>query len=190
MKDKIKSLLRENIRVAEAVLDTQTEVIEQMALTLIECLKSGGKILLCGNGGSAADAQHIAAELVGRFQRDRRALPAVALTTDTSIMTSVANDYGFDAVYVRQVEALAKPGDVLIALSTSGNSANVVEAMKKAREMNVRTIGFTGRGGGSMTELSDVCFVVPAGVTCNIQEAHITVGHILCNLVEEAVCGG
>lgn len=143
------------------------------------------KIYLFGNGGSAADAQHIAAELVGRFQKERKGLPAIALTTDTSILTAVGNDYGYEHIFSRQVEALALPGDIVIGISTSGNSASVVEAIKKAKEIGAYTVGLTGGSGGWLKELCDMSIVVPSSNTARIQEAHILIGHILCELIEQ-----
>lgn len=147
-------------------------------------LVSGSKILLCGNGGSAADAQHWAAEFVGRFQKERNAMPAIALTTDTSILTAIANDYGYDKIFSRQVQALGRKGDLLIALSTSGNSANVVNAVEEAQKMGIRTIGMTAEGGGKLKELCDVCIVIPSKVTARAQEVHELIGHILCEIAE------
>jgi len=166
------------------------EIILEVAQTLLDCFQNGGKVLLFGNGGSAADAQHVAAEFVGRFARERRALPAIALTTDTSILTAVGNDYGFDCVFERQVEALARPGDVVVGISTSGNSPNVLRALEWARKAGVTTIGFTGKDGGNMTSLCDVCFIAPADVTARIQELHIVVWHAVCDLVEGDICDG
>lgn len=188
MKEQIEAQLREHVKVAEDVLASQTDVIVQMAEMLIDCLGGGGKVLLCGNGGSAADAQHIACELVGKLARDRRALPAIALNTNTSVVTAVANDYGFQHVFARQVEALAAKGNVLIGLSTSGNALNVLEAMDAARTIGCRRIAFTGSGGGKLASAADLCLAVPSNKTWRIQEAHITVAHILCDLVEKAVC--
>jgi len=189
MKNKIEAQLRESIKVKEDVLASQIDLIAELAEALIACLKSGGKILLCGNGGSAADAQHLAAELVGRFRRERKALPAIALTTDTSVLTAVANDYGFDEVFARQVTALGGKGDILIALSTSGDSPNVVKATETARKIGMTTIAFTGADGGKMKSAADLCLSVPSPKTWRVQEVHITVGHILCDLAEEAMCG-
>lgn len=163
----------------------QMDVIQLMAERCKEALKSGNKVLFCGNGGSAADAQHLAAELIGRFQKERRSLASVALTTDTSILTAVANDYGYDEVFARQVEGLGRSGDVLIGISTSGNSANVVKAALKARDTGMHTIAFTGEGGGKLKDICDIAFAVPSKVTARIQEMHIMVGHIICELVEE-----
>lgn len=163
----------------------QMDVIQLMAERCKEALKSGNKVLFCGNGGSAADAQHLAAELIGRFQKERRSLASVALTTDTSILTAVANDYGYDEVFARQVEGLGRSGDVLIGISTSGNSANVVKAALKARDTGMHTIAFTGEGGGKLKDICDITFAVASKVTARIQEMHIMVGHIICELVEE-----
>lgn len=163
----------------------QMDVIQLMAERCKEALKSGNKVLFCGNGGSAADAQHLAAELIGRFQKERRSLASVALTTDTSILTAVANDYGYDEVFARQVEGLGRSGDVLIGISTSGNSANVVKAALKARDTGMHTIAFTGEAGGKLKDICDITFAVPSKVTARIQEMHIMVGHIICELVEE-----
>ena len=163
----------------------QMDVIQLMAERCKEALKAGNQVLFCGNGGSAADAQHLAAELIGRFQKERRSLASIALTTDTSILTAVANDYGYDEVFARQVEGLGRSGDVLIGISTSGNSANVVKAALKARDTGMHTIAFTGEGGGKLKDICDITFAVPSKVTARIQEMHIMVGHIICELVEE-----
>lgn len=165
-----------------------------LAPTIVKCtealthaLRAGNKILLMGNGGSAADAQHFAAELVGRFLRERRALPAIALTTDTSLLTAVANDFGFEQVFKRQVEALARPGDVVVGISTSGNSPNVALALEAARAIGCMTIGLLGRDGGGIAPLVDIALTVPAQQTPHIQEAHITIIHLLCDLVERTL---
>nr|WP_243638783.1 D-sedoheptulose 7-phosphate isomerase [Lucifera butyrica] len=161
------------------------DAISRFADRCRSALNGGGTVFFMGNGGSAADSQHLAAELVGRFQRERKGLPSVALTTDTSILTSVGNDYGFDRVFARQVEALVKAGDVVVGFSTSGNSANVIAAFKMAKEQGAFTVGMTGRKGGAMRELCDLCLCVPSDTTARIQEAHITIGHIVCELIEE-----
>ena len=166
-------------------LEVQVDLIEQIGSVLISALSSNKRVFICGNGGSAADAQHIAAELVGRFKKERRGLPAIALTTDTSILTAVANDYGYEQVFARQIEALASAGDVLIGISTSGNSPNVVEAVKAARSIGVTTIGLTGGSGGTLKALCDETLIVPSDITARIQEAHILVGHILCEMIDE-----
>ena len=160
-------------------------VIEEMAERCKVALATGNKILFCGNGGSAADSQHIAAELIGRFQKERRSLAAIALTTDTSILTAVGNDYGFEDIFSRQVEGLGRSGDILIGISTSGNSKNVVKAVEAARNVGMHTFAFTGESGGKLGELCDLTFAVPSKVTARIQEMHILAGHILCELVEE-----
>jgi D-sedoheptulose 7-phosphate isomerase len=152
-----------------------------------EAIKSGNKILLCGNGGSAADAQHLAAELSGRYKAERRGLPGIALTTDTSVLTAVGNDYGYDRVFDRQVEALANEGDLLIGISTSGNSANVLSAFAKARELGCRTIGLSGRDGGAMNECCDINIIVPSFDTPRIQEMHIMIGHIICQAIDDSL---
>lgn len=167
-----------------ARLDALLPLIAQAGQRLRDCLHGGGKILLMGNGGSAADSQHIAAEIVGRYKRERRGMPAIALTTDTSILTSVGNDYGFNYVFSRQVEALATDKDVVIGISTSGNSANVVAGIEAARQIGAYTIGMTGSNGGKLAALCDLNFAMPSGDTPRIQEAHILLGHILCDLVD------
>lgn len=161
--------------------------IVRIAELCVASLKSGGKVMFCGNGGSAADSQHLAAELVGRYKMERTALASVALTVDTSILTAIGNDYGYDDVFRRQVEGIGRAGDVLIGLSTSGNSRNVVLAFEQAASMGITTVAFTGSGGGRMKELADVCLDVPASVTNHIQELHITSGHLVCELVEKAM---
>ena len=164
------------------------EAIQQAAQLLIDCIGSGGCVYICGNGGSAADAQHIAAELVGRFVRERKGLPAVALTTDTSILTSIGNDYGFEQIFSRQVEALVKKGDVLWAFSTSGTSKNILAAAKLAKEKGGSVLGFTGRKDSPLEDISDICICVE-GPTATVQEVHQVAYHILCDLVEEAFAG-
>ncbi|HJS91166.1 MAG TPA: D-sedoheptulose 7-phosphate isomerase [Steroidobacteraceae bacterium] len=168
-------------------LPTLAPLIQQAGSLIAATLSQGGKVLLCGNGGSAADSQHIAAELTGRFLKDRRPLAAVALSTDTSALTSIANDYGFDEVFSRQVMGLGAKGDCLIAISTSGNSRNVLKAAEAARAAEMRVIGLLGRDGGALRPLCDVSIVVLSGTTARIQEAHIFIGHTLCALVEEAL---
>lgn len=175
----------EHLEVAEAVLKSGIlQQIRTIAGVMREALASGHKVLFCGNGGSAADSQHLAAEFVGRFQKERGALPAIALTVDTSILTAVGNDYGFEQVFARQVEALAQAGDVLVGISTSGNSPDVVNAVEAARARGVYCVGMTAAGGGRLAALCDECIAVPAKVTARAQEMHILIGHILCELVE------
>jgi D-sedoheptulose 7-phosphate isomerase len=158
--------------------------VEPLAQAVEECWRDGRQVFLCGNGGSAADSQHIAAEIVGRFKKERKGLPAIALTTDTSILTSVGNDYGYDYIFARQVEALCTPKDVLIGITTSGNSANVVRAIEAANEIGATTIGLTGGTGGKLNALCKQNLIVPANVTARIQEAHIFIGHCLCEIIE------
>lgn len=187
MQQRIAQIFEQSVAVkqqAAAVLGPQ---IERAVILIIASLRDGGKVALCGNGGSAADAQHVAGELVGRYLLERQGLAAIALTTDTSILTAIGNDYGFDQVFVRQVEGLLRPGDVLVALSTSGNAENVVAAARAAREQGVTTIGMTGADGGKLASAVDVCLQVPSDDTPRIQETHITIGHIICELVEAAL---
>ena len=168
-------------------LSALSTLIEAAAGLIQATLSGGGKLMLCGNGGSAADSQHIAAELAGRFAKDRRPLAAVALSTDTSALTCIANDYGFDEVFSRQVTGLGRRGDCLLAISTSGNSRNVLRAAEAARDADIRVIGLLGRDGGALRALCDVPIVVPSSTTARIQEAHIFIGHTLCAMVEEAL---
>jgi len=164
--------------------------LAEVSQTIINCLQAGGTLLLAGNGGSAADAQHIAAEFVGRFRRERAALPAIALTTNTSILTALGNDYSFDIVFARQVEALGRKGDVLWLFSTSGNSTNVRVAAEAARQRGIKTIGFTGGDGGQLAKAVDIALVVPDTMTGRIQEGHLLAYHIVCDLVEAAMVQG
>ncbi len=177
--------LNEHLKTSKATLESIGESLEVAAKLCIDGLKNGGKILLFGNGGSAADAQHIAAELVGRYKVERKGLPAIALTTDTSALTSIGNDFGYSHVFDRQVEALANKGDVVVGISTGGSSGNVISALQLAKKLGCQTIGFSGRGGGEMNELCDVNLVIPAEDTPRIQEMHIVIGHILCHIIEQ-----
>ena len=179
--------IQESIAIKEQLLKSDVPLIEQMALKISECLKSGGKLLFIGNGGSASDSQHLAAEFVGRYEKERRPLAAVALTTDTSILTAVGNDYGFEKIFERQIEALGRKGDVLFAISTSGNSKNILRGVQKAKQLGVYVIGLTGGAGGELKTLADLTLVVPSKKTSRIQETHILVGHILCECVDELV---
>lgn len=175
----------EHLAVVQLVMQSEIlEQIDRIGLVIKQALADGKKVLFCGNGGSAADSQHLAAEFVGRFQKERQGLPAIALTVDTSILTAVGNDYGFDKVFARQVEALANAGDVLIGISTSGNSPNVVQAIELAKAKGVYCVGMTAAGGGKMKELCDECIAVPVKITARAQEMHILIGHILCELVD------
>jgi D-sedoheptulose 7-phosphate isomerase len=185
MKERIARDIRDSISVKEAVLRSQVALIEKAANVAAECLRSGHKLLFFGNGGSAADSQHLAAEFAGRYEKERRALAAIALTTDTSILTAVGNDYGFERIYERQIEALGQKGDVAFAISTSGNSPNILAAVIKARSMGIYTIGFTGKDGGKLKDKVDLAFVAPSQKTSRIQETHIMVGHIICERVDE-----
>jgi D-sedoheptulose 7-phosphate isomerase len=187
MQDKISRIISESIEVKQHVLHNKEllKEIENIVETIVQSFKSGHRIYFCGNGGSAADAQHLAAEFSGRFYKNRIALPAEALHTNTSYLTAVANDYGYDQVYSRLVEGITIKGDVLVGLSTSGNSPNIIEAFKVAREKGVITIAFTGESGGEMKAMSDYLVNVPSKNTPRIQESHIMVGHIICELVEE-----
>ncbi len=177
--------LDEHIRALRQLRDLEPVILE-LGQKLSECLGRGGKILWMGNGGSAADCQHLAAELVGRFRKEREAMASIALTTDTSILTAVGNDYGYDEVFRRQVLALCAPGDVVIGLSTSGNSQNVLRGLEAAKAKGGILVGFTGEGGGKMKDLCDLSLRVPSSNTARIQEMHITVGHILCEIIEAA----
>jgi phosphoheptose isomerase len=188
--DEIVSALEEGARLRVKIARQLAPIIASAAGALTECLDHGGQILLCGNGGSAADAQHIAAEFVGRFVRERRALPALALTTDSSILTAIGNDYGFEEVFARQIQALGRPGDVLIATSTSGNSPNVLAAVKAAKSKGMKTIGLAGRDGGVLGGVVDIPLVVRSLNTARVQECHIAIGHILCELVDERLFRG
>ena len=177
--------LAEHILTIELVRETLSGHINSIGQVLAQSLANGGTLFWCGNGGSAADSQHLAAELVGRFKKNRRALRSIALTTDTSVLTCVANDYSYDDIFARQVEALGRPGDVLIAISTSGNSANVMKALRVARKMELITVGLLGKGGGSAKDVSDHVLIIPSDSTARIQEAHIFIGHIFCELIEQ-----
>jgi D-sedoheptulose 7-phosphate isomerase len=191
MRDVIRKQLKDSYKLKKQIAkdDKYIDQISQFALLLIKAYQSGHKVLIAGNGGSAADAQHMAAELVGRFTLNRAALPAVALTTDTSIITAMANDFGFDEIYSRQIDALGLPGDVFIALSTSGNSSNILKAIDHAKKKKILVLGFTGESGGKMASGCDLCFRVPSTDTPRIQEAHAMIIHILCSLVEQTLFG-
>lgn len=180
-----KALLAEHLQVMQS-LEALLLKLEEASQLIVSCLKSGNKILLCGNGGSAADAQHIAAEIIGRFESERGALPAIALTTDTSILTAVGNDYGYESIFERQVQGLASQGDVLIGYSTSGNSRNVIKAVKVAAEKNCKVITLTGKGGGALANLADIDLCIESSNTARIQEAHAFLGHVLCSAVDQA----
>ncbi|MCS6840400.1 MAG: D-sedoheptulose 7-phosphate isomerase [Roseiflexus sp.] len=179
-----------SIDLKRRTLESQLPVIVAIAERIVDTFRRGGKVLLCGNGGSAADAQHIAAEFVSRFRRERRGLPAIALTTDTSILTAIGNDYGYERVFARQVEALGQPGDVVVGISTSGAAASVLAAMRAARNGGMATIGLTGATGGLLIGHVDLCLCVPSQNTARIQEVHITVAHVVCEIVERTLFAG
>ena len=183
MSDRITKHIKQHIDTVQ-LLTESSHLIETIAQTITRCLRQNGKILWMGNGGSAADCQHMAAEFIGRFEQERKGLASIALTTDTSILTSVGNDYGFEKIFSRQIESLCNNNDVVIGISTSGNSRNILEGFKKARQEGAYTIGFTGNDGGLMATQVDTCIIVPSNNTARIQEAHILIGHIICACVE------
>ncbi|WP_456395564.1 D-sedoheptulose 7-phosphate isomerase [Desulfurobacterium sp.] len=189
MKELIYYSFLESSDLKRSFIEENKEYLYDVFSKILDRVKEGGKILICGNGGSAADAQHIAAEFIGRFLLDRRALPAIALTTDSSLLTAVGNDFGFDVIFERQVDALGIKGDVLIGISTSGNSENVVRAVLKARQKGLLTVGFLGRDGGKLKNLVDYPIVVKTFSTPRIQEVHITIGHVLCDFIEKSMFG-
>jgi len=190
IKREIGEQIRESIEVKRRIVERMVDQIAEAADMLVQSLRKGGKVILFGNGGSAADAQHIAAELVGRFKMERRALPAIALNTNSSVITAIGNDYDFTLSFSRQVEALVKEGDVAVGISTSGNSSNVIYALKRASELGAKTIALTGKTGGMLASVADLAIIVPSDDTPRIQEAHITIGHVLCDLVEKMLFGG
>lgn len=190
MKVLIERLLKESVAVKQDLIRYQLEHIGKVVEVTLKALKRGNQILLCGNGGSAADAQHLAAEFVNRFLFDRPALAAIALTTDTSILTAIGNDSDFSQVFARQLEALGRAGDVLYAISTSGNSANVIRAVEAAHKRGIETVAFTGGDGGGLAPICDLALIIPSRSTPRIQEAHITLGHIICQIVEEELFPG
>ncbi|MGC8568944.1 MAG: D-sedoheptulose-7-phosphate isomerase [Nitrososphaeria archaeon] len=185
MEDVVRRRLLESSEVKRELAESgEVEKIARVAELIAEALRNGNKVILFGNGGSAADAQHIACEFVGRFMKERRSLPAIALTTNTSCLTAIANDYSYDIVFERQVEAFVKKGDVVIGISTSGRSRSVIRAIKRARELGAITVGLTGRSGGDLVSAADICIRVPSDETPRIQEAHIAIGHIISEIVE------
>ena len=191
MQTKINSIISASIQVKQDILANgqMAATIEKVISVITQAFKNGNSVYFAGNGGSAADAQHLAAEFSGRFYKDRKAIPSEALHCNTSYLTAVANDYSYDVIYSRLLEGLAKPGDILVGLSTSGNSGNIVKAFEKSKELKVITIGFTGAAGGKMKEVSDYLINVPSTDTPRIQESHILVGHIICELVEKNIFG-
>lgn len=189
MERRIIDALEESARVKQKMARDMVDKIYEVSLLFVDVFKSGGKVVLFGNGGSAADAQHIAAELMGRFRAERPSLPALALTTNTSVLTALGNDYDHSCILSKQVEAMVQPGDAVIAISTSGNSPNVIEGLKAARAKGAKTVGLCGKGGGQVAKLVDHALTVPSEETPRIQEAHITIGHIICELVERELFG-
>jgi D-sedoheptulose 7-phosphate isomerase len=184
------SIIQSHIKEHQEVLDTintLADSIEQTASTLINCLKNDGTIYWCGNGGSASDSQHLAGELVGRFVGDRKPLRSIALNADSAVMTCIVNDYGYEHIFSRQVEGLGRQGDVLIGISTSGNSQNVINALNVAKTKKMSTIGLLGKGGGKARDAVDHAIVIPSNTTARVQEMHIMIGHIICDLIEEGL---
>ena len=189
MRELVRRELEESASIKRMMAENLADTIVEAAQVIINAYKAGKKVLLIGNGGSAADAQHIAGELIGRLKIERDAMPAIALTTNPSVLTALANDHGYDTVFSRQIEALASAGDVLIAITTSGTSPNVVAAIKTAKSRGITVIALTGSSGGKLNNLADLTIMVPSDNTQRIQEAHITVGHIICHLVEKELFG-
>ena len=187
--DKIIGLFGDSIRVKEQFVSQYASLIREVSELIVSCFRNGNKLLLMGNGGSSSDASHIAGEFVNRFLKDRPPLPAIALNTDMAVITSIGNDYGFNLIFSRQVETLAKEGDIVIAISTSGNSPNIIAAVETAKKMGNITIGLTGGSGGKLASLVDHAFIVPSEATPRIQEVHITLGHVICQVVEDAMFG-
>ena len=185
--DTIHASLRETARLLIELPDAQTALIARAAALLTETIRKGCKVIWFGNGGSATQSQHMAAEFVGRFRKERRSLPAISLTENMASVTAIGNDYAFDQIFSRQIEGLALPGDAAIGLSTSGNSPNVLRGLRKAKELKVAAIGLTGGSGGQMASLCDICICVPSTVTAHVQEVHLAIGHILCGLVEDGL---
>ena len=183
----VRKRFEEHVQVIESLLSSNyIEKVETVGNLIVETLKNGNKILICGNGGSAADAQHFAAELVGRFMTERKGLPAIALTTDTSIITSIGNDYAYDVIFSRQVEALGNEGDLLVGISTSGNSGNVIKAVELAKEKGMKTVGMLGKNGGKLIEICDASLLVPCNMTARVQEAQELTYHVICEMIDNA----
>ena len=183
--ERIASILRETGQLHQEMPSTQIALIAKAGALMAQAIKSGRKIIWFGNGGSATQSQHMAGEFVGRFQQERRSLPSISLTENMASVTAIGNDYAFDQIFSRQLEGLAQPGDAAVGLSTSGNSRNVVSGLQQAKQLGITTIGLTGGSGGQMAALCDVCICIPSTVTARIQELHLTIGHILCGLVED-----
>ena len=187
-KDKIGKIINEISKNFSELSNNCNDDIDAAAQSIIHCIKSGGKVMFCGNGGSAADSQHLAAELIGRYRKDRKALPGIALTANTSNITAIANDYSYKKIFSRQIEGLGKENDILYAISTSGKSENIIEAINAAKKLKIKTIGVTGSDGGDLSNICDILIKVPASMTDRIQEMHIAVGQIICDIVEETIC--
>ncbi|WP_345979968.1 D-sedoheptulose 7-phosphate isomerase [Sulfurimonas sp. HSL3-2] len=189
MKEYIKNQIRSSYETKQKIYENEAliDIIEKVASKCVEIYKNGKKTIIAGNGGSAADAQHIAAELVGRYGFDRPSLPSLALTTDTSNLTAIGNDYGYDKVFSRQLEGMGQEGDIFIGISTSGNSVNIINAFESAKEKGIMTVALTGRDGGKMAQMADIAIVVPSNDTPRIQESHILIGHILCDIIEKEI---
>lgn len=187
MKETIANELEDHINIAKRVSQNLSDIIINATKMIIDSYREGGKIILIGNGGSASDAQHIAAEFIGRLKLDRDPLPAIALTTNISILTALANDYGYDTVFSRQLNALSNDKDIIIAITTSGNSQNIIEAVRVAKLKNIKVIGLTGKTGGKLKDMVDILINVPSESTLRIQEMHITIGHIICDLIEKSL---
>lgn len=185
MKEKILKAFKESISVKEHFVNENLDTLSEVSQLLADSFNNGGKLILFGNGGSATDASHIAAEFVGRFKKERPPLPAIALNTDTAVLTCIANDYDFSQIFARQIKALARENDIVIAISTSGNSPNVIKAVETAKKMKLKTIAFTGQKGDKLASKTDYVLAVPSVNTARIQETHITIGHVLCQMVEE-----
>lgn len=188
MEDKIRAMADESLDAKRRFFDHSVAAVAQVAQMIIATMREGGKLLIFGNGGSAADAQHIAAELAFKMGRERQALPAIALTTDTSLLTAIGNDRSFDFIFARQIQAVGRKGDIALAISTSGNSPNVIEAVKQASAMEIKTIGLLGNTGGRLSAIVDFPLIVPHTNTPRIQEVHIAIGHIVCQLIEDELC--
>ncbi len=186
--EKIREMAGESLDAKRRFFEQCSRDVARAAHMIVETMRSGGKLMIFGNGGSAADAQHIAAELAFKMGRERDALPALALTTDTSLLTAISNDRSFDFIFARQIQSLGRKGDIVLAISTSGNSPNVIEAVKQAREMGIKTIGLLGAGGGKVAALLDLELIVPHNETPRIQEVHIVASHIICQLIEDELC--
>ena len=191
MKAYIKDQIKKSYETKQAIYtnDTLLNNIEEVAKKCVALYKTDKKTILAGNGGSAADAQHIAAELVGRYGFDRPSIPSLALTTDTSNLTAIGNDYGYDQVFSRQLEGMGQEGDIFIGISTSGNSVNIIKAFESAKKKNIMTVALTGRDGGEMAKMADISLIVPSDATPRIQESHILIGHILCDIIEKEIFG-